>query len=311
MFDVMDLIKRCISRSQDQTVNEYLQLAYNRSEEIFKIKLAEKEQIANKKEKITSIDKKMFSVSDYSILELLMSNEWPEATPSFLICDDTEEDKQERAEGILDYVESNVVGKKVLDFGCGEGHVSQYAAKNAVKSIGYDIIKSGNLNWENESEFLLTTDLNKVIANAPYDLVILYDVLDHAKSPIDVLNTVKTLCNSSTKIFIRNHSFMSRHGGHIYRQLNKAWLHLYFNDDELLRMGIKKDIDQIIYEPIFTYREWINSAKLQIVSEDTITTIIEDFFKSPQLTARLPEYFKDKSAEEHMNLIFCDFIVSI
>ena len=45
-------------------------------------------------------DKQKFEKDTVHLLNLLEKPDWPEATPDFLICNDTEEDKTERAQKI-------------------------------------------------------------------------------------------------------------------------------------------------------------------------------------------------------------------
>ena len=310
MFDVMDLIKRCINRCDHEEINQHLQAAYDIAEKIYSEKIKAKEESAEKGDKVTNIDKSLFPITAHSFLDVLTSDKWPEATPQFLICNDTEDDKNERAEGIMDFIESNLAGIKLLDFGCGEGHVVKYASQTALKAVGYDLKQTGNLVWEDNSSYLLTTDLTKVVNEGPYNLIILYDVLDHVEDPVSVLRTVKSLCTDETKLFIRFHTFMSRHGTHLYRQYNKAWLQVFFSDEELLKMGLKNDIKQIVYYPLHTQRKWITEAGLKIKSEDVIKTTVEDIFKTEQFKARLPKEFKGKEFPEwQMSQIFNDYIV--
>lgn len=313
MYDVMDLIKRCINRSDNEEINGLLNLAYEKAEKIYFAKIAQVKVNMEQGKKVETIDKSLFPITAHSFLDLLMSDDWPEAAPSFLICDENEDDKKERAEGIIDFIEPNLEGKKILDFGCGEGHVAEYAAKASLKSIGYDLIHSGKLEWEIEnSNFLLTTDWLKVLSNGPYDLIILYDVLDHCENPVEVLQRIKSVCKSDTKIFVRCHSFMSRHGGHLYRQLNKAWLHLFFSDEELEKIGVKMEFTKKTYFPIRDQKSWIQSSGLKIIAEDIIRTQVEDIFKGPLFVSRLPQEFKNHEYPEwQMSQVFNDYILGL
>ena len=71
-----------------------------------------------------------------------------------------------------------------------------------------------------------------------------------------LLNQVKSVCGPQTKIFTRCHSWMSRHGSHIYKQLNKAWVHLFFTEDELVKMGLKLDFTFKYFFPLKTQQNW-------------------------------------------------------
>jgi hypothetical protein len=109
------------------------------------------------------IDKSLFLLTHifFSIYCKAMTR--PLAAPKFLICNDTEKDKTDRAEGILNYMGENFTNRKFCDFGCGEGHVAKEVGKTSVSSVGYDIAKEGNLPWETTQDgFTLTNNLDKV-----------------------------------------------------------------------------------------------------------------------------------------------------
>ena len=79
-------------------------------------------------------------------------------------------------------------GGAVLDFGCGEGHVVVKASATAARSIGFDIVKTGVHDWEKSGKYLLTRNFDKVINSGPYDIILLYDVLDHCEALEILLN---------------------------------------------------------------------------------------------------------------------------
>lgn len=263
-------------------------------------------------EPITDAEKK----SDFDVLKsLLMSEEWPQAAPDFLICEENEEDKINRAEGIISYLSQDLRDKRFLDFGCGEGHVALNASTSgATKSYGYDILKSGNLNWEeNKENFLLTNDFKKIKENGPYDFVLLYDVLDHAEDPIDVLNKVRQIVNENSKIFVRCHPFSSRHGTHLYRKLNKAYVQLVFTDEELTELGLTGDIKQKTYFPIVENNKWFDSSRFKSLNQDGVKTLVEDFFKDNKLvSSRITRDVYSKAFPEHqMSQVFNDYVLQI
>lgn len=242
-----------------------------------------------------------------NLFNLLNSTNWPEAVSEFLICSDSDDGKNERAEGILDYIGETIQNKTILDFGCGEGHVATKAAETAKKVIGYDIAQTGTLPWGE----LLTTDFSKVQENGPYDIIIMYDVLDHCKDPVAALKQIFSVCDSQTKIFVRCHSWMSRHGSHLYKQLNKAWAHLIFTEDELSSLGIKTEFIQKTYFPLQAQKEWFEGGGLRIIKSDIIKSIIEPFFRKKELSERLTKQFDGKFPEWQISQLFNDYVLQI
>lgn len=216
-----------------------------------------------------------------SLLSLVNSDKWPESVDSSLICDENSEDeKLERAEFIIDSIqEPHLNGKKFLDFGCGEGHVVVKSKNQASFSVGYDILKQGNLKWEDDS-LLLTTDIDKVKNNAPYDIILLYDVLDHCDNPTEVLSLLNNLLTNDGVVYIRVHPWCSRHGSHQYKTLNKAFIHLVFNQNELDKLGFKDDSKQKVIRPISTYSKIFEDSGFLIESFIKDISKVELFFEN-------------------------------
>jgi SAM-dependent methyltransferase len=224
---------------------------------------------------------------------LLDSSEWPNAVFEVQIADENcEGDKKERAEGIVDIILPSLDQKKFLDFGCGEGHVAKYAAKNANLSIGYETEKNPNsqLEWENKKEnFLLTMDFEKVKKEGPYDIILIYDVLDHSKeeSMTKVLEKAKSVLLDEGNIYLRCHPWVSRHGGHAYRKINKAFVHLVFTEDELEKIGLELEFNNKVLYPLATYLKAIEDAGLTKINEEEIDfQDVEPFFSENPIVKR-------------------------
>lgn len=259
-------------------------------------------------------------ISDFDILkDLLYSEEWPEAVLEFQIANkDSEPDKCDRAEGILDaLVEENLNNKNFLDFGCGEGHVCKYAANFTSVSIGYDILCSGDLEWENENKnYFLTKNLNKVVEKSPFDIILIHDVLDHSTDPLDILIQSKNLLKENGTIYLRTHPWCARHGTHFYRNINKAFINLVFSEQELNTLGLKNNqIIKNIY-PIKYYNNIIKNSNLKIKKFETENQEVEDFFKNNELVKNriLKNWnlskWNQKCPEFQMQQCFLDFILT-
>jgi 2-polyprenyl-3-methyl-5-hydroxy-6-metoxy-1,4-benzoquinol methylase len=231
-------------------------------------------------------------LSEITNLRILAKSEkWPLAIPAELICGDDEDQKLSRAAGIVnDFIGVDMKDKTFLDFGCGEGH-TPYVAANLVgvkSALGYDI---KNQKWEhfNETKNLeFTTEFEKVQKSGPFDIILINDVLDHCKDPIEILKQIKSIKSPTGIIYARCHPWTSRHGSHLYRQLNRAYLHLVFNENELYSMGLNPQNTSQIIDPIKTYHKIIGDAGLNIVNEDVITQPVELFFThEPSILRRI------------------------
>ena len=83
------------------------------------------------------------SLVEFTDLRMLAkSDSWPAAVPADLICDNKEDEKLNRAAGILNnLITEDLKDKKFLDYGCGEGHVA-FIAGSVIPtkiSVGFDI----------------------------------------------------------------------------------------------------------------------------------------------------------------------------
>ena len=256
--------------------------------------------------------------SEFEILKnLLNSNQWPEAVLEFQIADEnSEEDKTDRAEGIVDIlVEESLENKKFLDFGCGEGHAAKYASEEASVSVGYDIKKQGNLSWEKDENFLLTTEFDKVSDKGPFDIVLIYDVLDHAEDPLDVLNKVRSVLSPQGKVYLRCHPWSGRHGGHCYRKLNKAFVHLVFSEEELKSLGCDVEFNNKVLFPLGFYNDLIKKSLFENQKQDIEQQEVESFFKdndlikSRILNVFIRDEWKNDCPQFQMGQCFVDYVL--
>lgn len=215
--------------------------------------------------------------------KLLESDNWPTAVDPTLICDpSSEEDKLNRAEGILELlIEESLENKKFLDFGCGEGHVPFKAIEQKVAmSVGYDIKEDAH--WADFKNCILTTNLEIVKSNGPYDVILIYDVLDHMEHSkmSTTLTQIKNLLSDSGTIYLRTHPFCSRHATHLYHKINKAFIHLVFTAPELEKLGYEAPVNANILYPLFYYEESIKKSNLKTINSNVLRERVEDFFKN-------------------------------
>lgn len=229
------------------------------------------------------LDKLIEDPEFMKLVELLKSDSWPAAVDPALICDiASDSDKLNRAEGILELlIDESIENKKFLDFGCGEGHVPFHAAsKKPIISVGYDI--KDDSHWENlkNDKVILTSNIEIVKSNAPYDIILIYDVLDHMESSnmVKVLTQTKDLLSNDGTIYLRFHPFCSRHATHLYHKINKAFMHLIFTTDELHKLGYETPIAANVVFPLHTYSTLIENSHLKVINFNTIREKVDDFF---------------------------------
>jgi hypothetical protein len=249
--------------------------------------------------------------------DMLFSSAWPKAVPNELMCDESsEKDKMDRANGILSvFVTELVEGKNVLDFGTGEGHLPYAAHKAGARvSVGYDM--AADFKLKSADTLLYTNMWHEVVANGPYDVIVLFDVIDHLEyeTPVNVFLNLKTILKRNGKIYVRYHPFISKHGSHMYKKINKAFPHLVFTDTEMqLIMPDHVPMSNItVLHPIKTYEEYANNSGFKVVQEKITRTKIDDFFKNDLVSKRICELTGSQVLpESQMEIEFVDHVLSV
>lgn len=239
---------------------------------------------------------------DFEVLKgLLQSDKWPAAVEPFLICStDSDQDKEDRAEGILDLIiDTHLEGLSFLDFGCGEGHVVSHAlSQNPKISIGYDVVAASRWKSINDERAVYTTEWEDVQKHSPFDVVLLYDVIDHIASSSDeiitALKRIKSVMAANAKVYVRCHPWCSRHATHLYHQINKAYVHLIFSPEELEQMGYIGTFTHNIIHPMMTYSELFRAGGLRAHRKEKITrSDVEKFFQiTPVIANRIKKQWK-------------------
>lgn len=240
-----------------------------------------------------SPDEKLAELTDLRMLS--KSNIWPEAIDPTLLAGENEEDKLNRAEGIIiEYMGLDLKDKRLLAYRADEYIVRQAKERNAMVFTDYVV--------------------------GDFDAVLFYDVLDHHADPVTILKMAAKQKKPEAKVFVRCHPWASRTGTHLYRKLNKAYLHLVFTNHELIGMGLKgQDVTKLL-NPLKTYKEWFAEAGLKIEKESTINQDVDSFFTTrPAVVRRIKENWwgstdpdlasGKKFPHEVMQIQFADFVL--
>lgn len=246
------------------------------------------------------------------IKNLIEKGDWPLAIENSLLCN-SDEQIQKRADAVLDLlVAENLKGKRFLDYGCGKGHTIPSALKReAALVMGYDITDEYEFDRQN-----FTSNFDVVKNNAPYDIILLHDVLDHIQvlDPVQAIVQAASVLSPNGRIYLRNHPWSSRHGGHLYLGKNLAFLHLIFDEIELTRcLGIQPDHVLKISQPVETYRHWFREAGLSIKDEFIIRTEVEPFFKNHQaILDKLSKIWESNEViESYMEIDFVEYVLEL
>jgi 2-polyprenyl-3-methyl-5-hydroxy-6-metoxy-1,4-benzoquinol methylase len=222
---------------------------------------------------------------EHQVLQELF-DQWPAAVPEEMICDvESEQEKNIRAEEIfLNFISTDLKGMKFLDCGCGEGHLARHAAKEAAFSVGYDIALERSA-MQRTKNFLMTSNFDEVKEFAPYDCILLFDTLDHAYNPLQLLQDLKSVSKANTIIKIRCHPYASRHGAHQYRTLNLAYLHVVLKSEEFKRHDLEPREVEMYNES--DYREWFAEIGASVSQYKPVRTALEGFFQKGLVKKRI------------------------
>jgi len=245
-------------------------------------------------EQLNLIEKITIAAKDGFVPDLLRvalrQDRWPFAIdPAYLADPNSDADKLSRAQNIFSIIlPPHMQNKKFLDFGCGEGHVVKVVSENGATAVGYDIVDQS---WSKlTGSFLLTTDWSEITNRGPYDVVLIYDVLDHIadRDWVEELKKVVSVLAPNGVIFVRCHPWCSRHGTHLYHQINKAFVHIIFSEEELTEMNLKGLPTRKIIHPLDTYEALFKNAGLKMNAEPWVTREpVENFFEQPMTRERV------------------------
>lgn len=248
------------------------------------------------------------------LFELLKTSLWPEAVPDAMVVKDEPTRKIRASSIVSSFIKQPVKDRKVLDFGCGDGHCVAEAKRVGADAIGYDI--KTDENWAKLEGVELTNDFARIQQKAPYDVILLYDVLDHCVDiePVEILKSIAPLMGQETKLYLRCHPFSASHGTHGYYSLNKAYAHLFFTPEELATLGDKPEKVRVL-EPLNRidgqYRDWITAAGLSVVGKpNKIMSEPHPFFLDPFMLAELNRlHYKSPTDHETLkNMLAVNFV---
>jgi 2-polyprenyl-3-methyl-5-hydroxy-6-metoxy-1,4-benzoquinol methylase len=248
---------------------------------------------------------------------LIQKEEWPVAVPEESICGEDEQQKLNRAYQLVEaFLTTDLNDKKFLDFGCGEGHVPYVIASSLpITCCGYDVKNQwqGRFPEEEKNNLILTTNWDEIAKQGPFDVILVMDVLDHCKDFLKTLQKIKSVKTPQYgKIYLRLHPWTSRHGTHLYKDLNKAYLHVIFKEDELYKMGLKGMITTKITNPLEFYHENIKEAGLTILKEEIIKKPVDMFFiQHEEIERRIKRNWpkREDFPEEILEIEFVDYVL--
>jgi SAM-dependent methyltransferase len=244
--------------------------------------------------------------------DLMAIDCWPEAVPNFRMVT-SDEQQIDRANSILDFViGKSMEGARFLDFGCGEGWLARQAAmRGPVLTHGYDKVKDKR--WADFSNVVFTDQFDE-IKEYKYDIIFMYDVLDHCTEPVAVMDQVRSVLAPKGLVHVRCHPWTSKHASHLPKQgLNKAYIHLFLSWEELHDLGYDAMFTRNETNPFEAYRWWFKDFKVEIERKFPPDPL-SDFFKVESFKQLIIEQQKLEPGRvegffQDMDIPFVDYVL--
>jgi SAM-dependent methyltransferase len=248
-------------------------------------------------------------------LDSLLNNaSWPLAVPEHLIAAPSESDQKSRAKAVLDtMVSRSLEGVHFLDYGCGDGWgVAAAKARGVSSSTGYDIVPSPV--WEKLKDVVTLTD-NPDLPKGFYDVILLYDVVDHSMDAEGMMSHVYDLLKPGGTVYVRCHPWISRHGAHLYKQgLNKAFVHLFLTEEELVDRGYAPLFVRHETNPLVAYKWFFNNFVIErenVIRPNPLEAFFQDQMVKDLLWSEQKIDAKRKNGFiKDMEIDFCDYVLT-
>ena len=179
------------------------------------------------------------------------------------------------------------INAKVLDVGCGLGFLlsslkTQYKTGIEASSFCVDFIKK---NFKDISIYRGEShNLNKILDNMKFDVIIAYHVIEHLDDPVDFIQNLKMKLNKSGKLIIGTpcvDSLSSRYFGKNYRLYNKSHkiilneksLKKLFKDNGFKIIKVEKPFFKTAYNNFSNFIRLFNKSKISPPFYGSIITI--------------------------------------
>jgi SAM-dependent methyltransferase len=158
-------------------------------------------------------------------------------------------------------VYEELVGRKVLDFGCGEGVEAVKMARRGVNVTGFDLSAHNTaLARQRIANAGLPIDITMTAPETKYDVIISLDGFEHYADPLAVLRQMDALLTPAGQVFV-SFGYMWGHplGGHLFSPF--PWAHRILRENSLLRWRADfKEGDRASFEECglnrITLRKW-------------------------------------------------------
>jgi ubiquinone/menaquinone biosynthesis C-methylase UbiE len=160
--------------------------------------------------------------------------------------------------------DNRIAGKDVLDFGCGEGPLTLFLAKEKKPRaiLGVDISEPGITKANSrlaqtpipagvQVEFQLGTTAGLPVPDASFDTLLAFDCLEHVMSPEAILKDWHRVLRPGGRCLIEWFPYKGPWGPHMEALIPIPWAHVVFGENAMMRTA------EAIYDlPEFVPRHW-------------------------------------------------------
>lgn len=135
------------------------------------------------------------------------------------------------------HIDTDIKGKKILDYGCGYGGISLALDKFSPELIyGIDISREGIEYAKKEAEskgiktasFIVYDGKKVPYKDNFFDTILLYDVVEHLQDPEYTLIEIKRILKKGGSVYIITFPWCHPYGAHLWFKLTAPWTHLIF-----------------------------------------------------------------------------------
>lgn len=186
------------------------------------------------------------------------------ANPQSFARSDYQTWRQRELEGQYErhFAREALTGKDVLDFGCGGGELSFFAAKQGASSVtGFEVSRDQyaiavenrqRVDVDPKPDFVHGEELDSIpFDEKRFDLVLCFDVLEHILDYAPIIREWRRVLRPGGRVFIWWVPYFHPYGHHVESLVPLPWVHAVFSD-----RVITKACARIYDMPEFEPRVW-------------------------------------------------------
>lgn len=161
------------------------------------------------------------------------------------------------------FSDEHIVGKDVLDFGCGDGQLALFLAKKQPRRIvGIDLNRSAierarasmskaAVPRDTAVEFFVGSVDGLPLADRSFDTLVAFDCLEHVMSPAAILREWHRVLRPGGRCLLEWYPYKGPWGPHMESLIPLPWAHVVFGQRAMFRAA------QRLYDlPEFVPRHW-------------------------------------------------------